>query len=57
MRTMTWKDAVEFIGILAIVAGLYFVYEELKQARTIAHADDAAIRAELEQMADDFVNF
>ena len=39
MKTIDWKSAVEIVGIGALIIGLYFVYEELRQTSTIARAN------------------
>ena len=39
MRTINWKSAVEFAGIVGILIGMYFVYAELRQNSTIARAE------------------
>ena len=39
MRSIDWKSAVEVVGIGALIVGLYFVYEELRQTSTIARAN------------------
>lgn len=41
MKSVRWKDAVELVGIAAIVASLIFVGLELRQTRDIALADSA----------------
>ena len=33
---MKWKDMVEAVGIIAIVASLYFVGQQIQQSQTIA---------------------
>ena len=38
MKSMNWKDVVEFVGIAAIVASLLFVGLQLKQSQEIAVA-------------------
>jgi hypothetical protein len=38
MKSMTWKDWAEFMGILSIVAGLIMVAWEINQANKIAKA-------------------
>jgi hypothetical protein len=38
-----WKKLAETAGILAIVFGLFFVYEELRLSRTIARAEMSAV--------------
>ena len=38
MKSKNWKDAVEFVGILAIVASLIFVGLELQQDRQLTRA-------------------
>jgi hypothetical protein len=42
MKSITWKDIVELIGVVAILFGLYFVYEEVRLIRTVARADLSA---------------
>jgi hypothetical protein len=42
MGTSNVKNTVEIIGIFAVVAGLFFVYEELRLSRTIARAEMSA---------------
>ncbi len=39
---MRWNDVAELVGMVAIVIGLYFVYEELRQSSTIARAEMSA---------------
>lgn len=39
MKSTDWKSVVELIGIGAVIVGLYFVYEELRQTSTIARAN------------------
>jgi hypothetical protein len=39
MNSIDWKSAVEIVGIGALIVGLYFVYEELRQTSTIARAN------------------
>ena len=39
MKNLTWKDLIEGVGVLAIVASLIFVGKELQQSREIAIAD------------------
>ena len=41
MKLMGWKDGVELVGIVAIVASLIFVGLELRQARDIALSERA----------------
>ena len=38
MKPIDWKSVVEIVGIGALIIGLYFVYEELRQTSTIARA-------------------
>jgi hypothetical protein len=45
MKTMNWKDVVEFIGITAIVASLIFVGLQMKQSQEIAVAAQYQERA------------
>ena len=42
MPSTNWKKVAESAGILAIVVGLFFVYEELRLSRTIARAEMSA---------------
>ena len=42
MHTSNLRGSVEIIGILAVIAGLYFVYDELQLNRTIARAEMSA---------------
>ena len=39
MKSIDWKSIVEIVGIGALIVGLYFVYEELRQTSTIARAN------------------
>jgi hypothetical protein len=39
MKPIDWKSVVEIVGIGALIVGLYFVYEELRQTSTIARAN------------------
>ncbi len=39
MRSIGWKDIVEFVGIIAIVASLLFVGLQLQQDRQLARAE------------------
>ncbi|MBT8102399.1 MAG: hypothetical protein KJO95_05475 [Gammaproteobacteria bacterium] len=41
MKSMGWKDGVELVGIVAIVASLIFVGLEMRQARDIALSERA----------------
>lgn len=43
MRKTDWKDIAELVGIVAIVASLVFVGIQLRQDRTLARAELAAI--------------
>ena len=43
MPSTNWKKLAESAGILAIVVGLFFVYEELRLSRTIARAEMSAM--------------
>ena len=56
MARSDWKDAAEFIGIVAIVASLIFVGLELKQGHDIARADVHLQRAALAIAANSSVN-
>ena len=42
MLSANWKKLAESAGILAIVVGLFFVYEELRLSREIARAEMSA---------------
>jgi hypothetical protein len=42
-----WKKLAETAGVLAIVVGLFFVYEELRLSRTIARAEMSAASNEM----------
>ena len=42
MKSLGWKDTVEFVGIAAIVASLVFVGLQLKQAQSIATSEMAS---------------
>jgi len=42
MRKFDWKDAVEIVGLVAIVVGLYYVYRELELNASIARAQLSA---------------
>ena len=39
---MSWKNYIEYIGMAAVIVGLFLVFEELRQARTIARAELSA---------------
>lgn len=39
MTSHNWKDTAELVGLAAIVAGLIFVYAELRQTSTIARVE------------------
>jgi hypothetical protein len=39
---MNWKNVIEYAGMAAIIVGLFLVFEELRQARTIARAELSA---------------
>lgn len=47
MRSANWKNVAESVGVLAIVIGLFLVYEELRQNRTIARAELSAESARM----------
>ena len=42
MKTWKWKEIIELVGTIAILFGIFFVYEELKQNGTIARAELSA---------------
>lgn len=42
MKLPNWKEIAELIGITAILLGLFFVYEEIRQNGTIARAELSA---------------
>jgi hypothetical protein len=48
MKSMSWKDVAEFVGIAAIVASLLFVGLQLKQSQEIAIAAQYQERANTE---------
>ncbi len=39
MKTIRWNDVAELVGMVAIIIGLYFVYEELRLGSAIARAE------------------
>ena len=39
MISSKWRELAELAGIIAILAGLYFVYDEIQQTATIARAE------------------
>ena len=39
---MKWKNIIDYVGILAILIGLFFVYKELELSSTIARAQMSA---------------
>jgi hypothetical protein len=43
MPSLKWKSVAELAGIMAILAGLYFVYDEIRQTATIARAELAVV--------------
>jgi hypothetical protein len=43
MPSLKWKAVAELAGIMAILAGLYFVYDEIRQTATIARAELGAV--------------
>ena len=45
MKNVTWRELVEVVGVLSIVASLIFVGLELRQAQQIAVIDSSATRA------------
>ena len=50
MKSLNWKDGIEFVGVVAIVASLIFVGLEMRQSRDIALAERAVnmLMAEIE---------
>jgi hypothetical protein len=42
-----WKNLADFVGMVAIVIGIFLVFEELRQARTVARAELSAESARL----------
>ena len=50
MKSVSWKDGVEFVGVVAIVASLIFVGMEMRQSRDIALSERAVnmLMAEIE---------
>jgi hypothetical protein len=54
MTSRKWKQSAEFLGVAAILVGLFFVYQEIKLNSTIARAELSANtvqrRAELGDM-------
>lgn len=42
MKSTNWKNISELVGIAAIVLGLFLVYQEMRQSRTIARAQLSA---------------
>ena len=55
MRSANWKDAVELIGIAAIVASLIFVGLELRQSQRIALVESAVNRSALNAEVDNAI--
>ena len=42
MKSTSWKDYIDLVGLLAIIVGLFFVYRELQIVETIARAQLSA---------------
>jgi hypothetical protein len=53
LRSVNWKNIAESVGVLAIVIGLFLVYEELRQNRTIARAELSAESARMFSVLDE----
>ncbi len=53
MRPIKWKNVAETAGFLAILAGLFFVYEELRLSRTVARAELSAESARMLAVLDE----
>ena len=53
MLSTNWKNIAEFAGMLAIVVGLFLVYEELRLSRTVARAELSADTNRMLNVADE----
>ncbi len=56
MKLAGWKELIEAVGIIAIVASLLFVGMELRQSRAIAIADGNLANAENQIAINDAIN-